>query len=75
MVYLVSSICVPVWTINEINKKFFSFIWKYKRDKISRKVMVNNLNAGGMNMIDFRSFCITMKAVWAYRLYNARGET
>lgn len=37
--------------------------------------MLNNLNAGSMNMIDFRSFCIAMKAVWAYILYNARGET
>ena len=33
VVYLISSLCVPSWVINEINKEFYSFVWKYKRDK------------------------------------------
>lgn len=37
--------------------------------------MTNNLNNGGMNMIDFKSFCIAMKAIWAYRLYKSKNET
>lgn len=75
LVYLVSSICIPTWVINEVNKEFFGFIWKYKRDKISRKVMINDLEAGGMNMIDFKSFCTAMKAIWAERLYKSQDET
>ena len=75
LVYLVSSICIPTWVINEVNKEFFGFIWKYKRDKICRKVMINDLEAGGMNMIDFKSFCTAMKAIWAERLYKSQDET
>lgn len=75
VVYLVSAISIPTWAINEINKEFFQFIWKYKRDKISRKVMVNEVENGGINMIDFKAFCASVKAIWAQRLYKSSGET
>ena len=26
-------------------------------------------------MIDLKSYCTTMKALWAYRLYNAKDQT
>ena len=75
VVYLVSSLTVPSWVINEINREFYSFIWKYKRDKISRRVLINNYESGGLQMIDFKSFCKAMKAVWASRLYKSKNET
>ena len=56
IVYLISSICIPKWAINEINKEFYSFIWKYSRDKICRKVLINDLDKGGMKMLDIKSF-------------------
>ena len=48
IVYLIFSLCVPEWLINEINKEFYSFVWKYKRDEISRKVLINTPQNGGM---------------------------
>ena len=74
MVYLTASINTPNWAIKEIDKEFFTFLWKYTRDKISRKVMVNDITNGGINMVDFRIFCISMKAVWASRLLNCIEE-
>ena len=62
------------WVVNEIIKEFFSFVWKYKRDKICRKVHVNELENGGMKMIDFKSFCLAMKAVWSTRLHYSKNE-
>ena len=56
VVYLLSSLCVPQWVVNEINKEFYSFVWKYKRDKISRKVLENENEMGGLKIIDFKSF-------------------
>ena len=56
VVYPVSSLYVPNWVINEINKEFYSFVWKYKRDKICRKVLVNEIDKGGLKMIDFQIF-------------------
>ena len=75
VVYLVSSLYVPDWVINEINKEFFSFIWKYGRDKISRRVLISDFEKGGLKMIDFRSFCLASKAIWSQRLLNSNNET
>ena len=75
IVYLISSICIPKWAINEINKEFYSFIWKYSRDKICRKVLINDLDKGGMKMLDIKSFCVAAKAVWCQRLYESTNET
>ena len=74
VVYLVSSISIPSWAVNEINKEFFQFVWRNKRDKIARKVMINEIERGGLNMLDFRSFCLSMKAVWAVKLNKSDGE-
>ena len=75
VVYLLSALSVPKWVINAINREFFSFLWKYKRDKVSRRVVINDIENGGLNMIDFRSFCTAAKATWAYKLYNCKKET
>ena len=37
--------------------------------------MINSLDNGGLNMIDFKSFCISMKAVWATRMYENTKAT
>ena len=74
-VYLVSAIGIPDKILKEINKELFSFLWKYKRDKIARNVLINSIDNGCLNMIDLKSYCSAMKAVWAQRLYNASNET
>ena len=72
--YLLSALCTPKWVLNEVNKEFFSFIWKYKRDKIARKVMINEMQSGGINMIDVKTFNTSMKATWISKLYNGQNE-
>ena len=51
IVYLISAICIPERVINEINKHFFGFLWKYKRGKIARKVQINTIENGGLNIM------------------------
>ena len=64
LIYLISAICIPERVINEINKECFGFLWKYKRDKIARKVQINTIENGGLNMIDLKSYCTAIiKAV------------
>ena len=75
VVYLINALSVPKWVINTVNKELFSFLWKNKRDKVSRKVVINSIENGGLNMLDFKSFCIATKAAWAHKLYNCKDET
>lgn len=36
--------------------------------------MINEIDRGGLNMIDFKTFCSSMRAAWAYKLYKSDGE-
>ena len=65
VVYLINAITVPKWVINTLNKEFFSFLWRYKRDKVARKVVINEVEDEGLNMLDFKAFCTAAKAAWA----------
>ena len=70
-----ASINTPTWVINEVNKMFFVFIWKEKRDKICRKVMTNEIENGGMNMIDVKLFNTVLKANWVSRIWTRETES
>ena len=48
-------ICTLNWVTNELNKEFFSFLWRNKRDKIARKVSISDVEQGGLSMIDFKT--------------------
>ena len=61
VVYLLTALSVPKWVINIINREFFSFLWKYKRDKVSRRVVINDLENGGLNMLDLDPFVSQQK--------------
>ena len=74
LTHLISSLSIPKQIINEINKEIFAFIWKYKRDKIARKTLINDSKNGGINMIDFNSYCNAIKATWIPRLLNNNDE-
>ena len=54
VIYFMSAISTPKWVINQLNKELFGFLWRYKRDKIARKVIVNETEKGGLNMIDVK---------------------
>ena len=75
VVYLINAITVPNWVINTINKELFSFLWRYKRDKVARKVVINEIEDGRLNMLDFKAFCTAAKAAWAHKLHNCKNET
>ena len=48
-------------------------MWKYKKVKIAGKVMINEMQSGGINMIDVKTFNTSMKAAWVSKLYNGQN--
>ena len=50
--------------IKEVNKLFYSFLWNGKGDKIKRNTIINEYQNGGLRMIDYESFCKSLKATW-----------
>ena len=56
------SIGMPDWVTKEINNCFFTFLWKNNHsdkratERVRRQVMCNNIDEGGLSMIDLNDF-------------------
>ena len=48
----------------------FNFIWNGKKDKIKRKIIINELEEGGLNMTHLMSFCNSLKLIWIKKLLD-----
>ena len=48
--------------IKEINKEFYSFIWKGK-DKIKRSALINDIEDGGLKMLDLESMIFAQRII------------
>ena len=51
-----STQCVPDYIVKRIERIFLKFLWQSK-DKVKRVRMIQNLESGGLNMIDMKAFC------------------
>ena len=60
-------ISVPEDRVKEINKLIYHFIWK-GNDKIKRSALINNINDGGLKMLDIHSM------IWAQREKNRQTK-
>ncbi len=60
--------------IKNVEREFFSFIWKKKPDKIKRTILYNNYENGGLKMTDYESFCYALKISWIKRLKDTNNN-
>ena len=49
-------------------------VYKIKCDRIKRKSIINQIEKGGLNMIDVRSQFSAIKASWVGRIVNAPND-
>ena len=55
------SVGIPEDTLAKINRELFAFIWKKRTNskkafgKVKRKVLVQDFEKGGLNMIDMKT--------------------
>ena len=56
LVYVILPLCSNYKVLTEINDLLYTFLWNGKGDKIKRRVIINDLGAGGLKMIDISSF-------------------
>ena len=54
-VFLASMVHIPDWVIRLVEKEIYDFLWQGKGDKIKRKTVINPIEKGGLNMVDFQS--------------------
>ena len=59
--------------ISIINSEIYHFLWG-KSEKIKRRVLINTIENGGINMLDVKSHFESLKAAWIPRLIHDNGN-
>ena len=70
VLFSASNLTVPENFVKQLDALFYDFIWG-KTEKVKRSVMVNQLEKGGVKMIDTAELFKSVKAAWVPRLLNA----
>ena len=61
---LASLISIPKTFIIKINTVIYNFIWNGKTDKVKRKILEQDYENGGLNMLDFETMIKGAKIKW-----------
>ena len=69
LIYLLSPLCSKYKGLAEIDDLLYTFLWNGKGDKKKRRVMINDLGAGGLKMIDISSFNKSLKITWIKNIW------
>ena len=80
LVFLFQSIFLPSEVLDEINTIFYRFIWKKENidnkawERLSRKVLSNDKNNGGLDMINVHDFQNSFLLNWGCQLLKDNQE-
>ena len=67
LIYTASMLPVPESVIQQTQSKLFAFLWKHKRDKIKRQVLVHPLSKGGLGVPCFRTAVKALRLSWIWK--------
>ena len=70
LVHTISSLNISKAFIQTINSAIFKFIWKNKKDKIKRGVMISDYDEGGLLAPSIDIMAKSMKLAWIPRLLS-----
>ena len=71
LIYPISVLHVPSKVIQEVDNILFKFLWNNKTPKISKHVIIGNIEDGGLKMVDFKSKIKSAKVSWIRRLIDS----
>ena len=73
IVYPSSVLIVPTEVKEKIRSMYYFYIWG-KRDRVKRSTMVNSKSEGGVNMVDFDNFFLSLKASFVPKIISKVGK-
>ena len=68
-----STQCVPDYIVKRLEGILFKFLWQSK-DKVTRIRMIQNVESGGLNMINTKAFCHSLLASWIIRILEGNPD-
>ena len=79
-VHVMQALILPPQVLNNLNTILFRFLWKKKFtntrafEKVKRVVLCNEIDKGGLNMIDIKTMQASFVLNWAFKLLQSNGE-
>ena len=70
LIYSSSILNIPEGFAQLVKTKLFKFLWKNKRDRIKRSGLYQDLDKGGLRMIDIEIMFKALKLAWIPRLLS-----
>lgn len=64
LIYTAMVLDVPKSLIKDIDSVLFNFVWKNKHHYLKRDILCNSVADGGLDMIDFGTSNVILKAKW-----------
>ncbi len=74
IVYPATVLPIPDEIVKEAKTVLFEYLWHGKQDRIKRSTVINDHTNGGLNMTDFDSFSMALKAAWVPKLIRCNGK-
>jgi hypothetical protein len=71
ILYIVNVLFVPNEVIATLEQLFFSFIWPKQKHHVSRKVLTQSIENGGLKMINIGTMIQSLKLTWIKRLLQS----
>ncbi len=72
---LASLVHIPENIIRRVNTEIYNFVWNGKSDKVKRKIVVQDKENGGLDMIDFKHYVKACKCKWIKMYMNGNDAT
>ena len=70
LVNTISNLNISKASIQAVNSAIFKFIWKQKKDKIKRRVMISDYDNGGLRAPSIDTMAKSLKLAWIPRLLS-----
>ena len=75
LIYTASMLSVSETAIQQTQLKLFAFLWKNKKDRMKRQVLLCPLSKGGLGFPCFRTAIKALHLSWIGRLLNNAHDT
>ena len=75
IVYISSCIEIPKKLLRRIQSKIMQFVWRGRPPKVAKDVLVQDIEQGGLKLIDVEVFVQSLRSAWIRRLYMNQFST
>ena len=72
--YSISDVDIPETYIKEVESAIYAFVWKDKKERLKRRVLIKNKEEGGLEVPSFKFIVDSVKLKWFLQIFDSDSE-